>query len=236
MLKLWNVSAGYGSLVMVERLSFEVKANERLVILGPNGAGKTTVLKAIVGLIRVSSGTIELGGRTVCNRPVHRNARDGVVYTAQARKVFDHLTVDDNLKLFAAGAATPATQRWRDEVLGVFPVLEKRLAIPAGTLSGGEKQQLSLSRLWLNHCRLWLLDEPSMALGTEVLAKIRKRLEANIKGSLIPPTVIAEQNITFALSVADRVCVVRGGRITHTSDRGQTSEEHVRTILGQPGM
>jgi branched-chain amino acid transport system ATP-binding protein len=206
-----DLVAGYEPGVPIVRgASLEVAAGEILALLGPNGAGKSTLVRAITGLVRVESGRVLLDGADVTGRPAHRLVRDGVGYVPQTDNVFTRMTVDEHLDL--AGAALDRTGRRvrRAAMFDLFPDLGTRRRLPAGRLSGGQRQMLAMARALLPGPRLLLLDEPSAGLAPLLVGAVLARLrDARALGVAI---VLVEQNTRAALAVADRGCIMVEGR------------------------
>lgn len=203
------VKAGYGPTMIVEDVSLRIEAGEIVCLLGRNGMGKTTLLKSVLGLIRRTGGSVQIGGRTVDDWPAHGIARLGVGYAPQERAVFHELTVTDNLKLcLSRGIDKNAIAG----VLDTFPTLASKLGQRAGSLSGGEQKMLVLAAAILGSPGLVVLDEvvegvqPSLVgRFIDVIRGVNQRY-----GSAF---LIVEQNIGFALKLASRFMVMSGGRI-----------------------
>jgi branched-chain amino acid transport system ATP-binding protein len=208
MLELADLHAGYGETRVLHGLSLSVPPGQVTALLGRNGAGKTTTLRAVMGLVRVSSGSIAFAGRPLAGTPPHRVARLGVAYVPETRDIFPSLSVAENLHLAARRFAGPWTV---ERVLALFPRLAERLGHGGGELSGGEQQMLSIARALLMNPRLMLLDEPTEGLAPIIVRQIRDTL-AELRGSGLT-LLLVEQNFGFATSLADRVAVLGRGRI-----------------------
>lgn len=219
LLALNNVEVRYDDVVLVLRgLSLEVEQGQIAALLGTNGAGKTTTLKAISGLLRVedgdvTDGTIVFRGQEIQEAAAHRIVADGIFQVLEGRRVFEHLTVRENL---LAGAHTrrghAATNADIDRVFGYFPRLASRSKQTAGHLSGGEQQMLALGRALMARPRMLLLDEPSLGLApilVESIFEIIKRINRE-EGTTI---LLVEQNARLALEVASYGYVMEAGRV-----------------------
>jgi branched-chain amino acid transport system ATP-binding protein len=219
MLSLNNVEVIYDGVILVLKgVSLEVREGGITTLLGANGAGKTTTLKAISGLLRtergeVTKGSIELGGQRIDRLPAHEVVRRGVVQVFEGRRVFEHLTTEENL---IAGAHTQP-DRGRvaasiERVYQYFPRLKERYQVQAGYLSGGEQQMLVIGRALMSEPRVMLLDEPSLGLApmlVEEIFEIVRRLNQEQKLTVL----LVEQNTTLALSIAEHGYVMETGRI-----------------------
>jgi branched-chain amino acid transport system ATP-binding protein len=214
LLEVAGLDAGYETADVLRGVELAVEAGEVHVLLGRNGAGKTTLLRAIAGLIPPvpTAGTIRLAGQDLVGRPVHQVARLGVGLVPQGRRLFQSLTVRETIQI----AADRREGRWSEAaVLELFPRLAERRAQRSGTLSGGEQQMLAIARALVTNPRLLLLDEPTEGLAPVVNDKILDTLRTLKDGD--QTVLLAEQNVDFALEVADRVSVIGdGGRIAWT--------------------
>ncbi len=219
MLDLNNVEVRYDEVILVLKgLSLSVAEGSITTLLGPNGAGKTTTLKAISGLLepddgRVSDGTIEFRGRAIHGLGASEIVRGGIFQVMEGRRVFEHLSVEENL---LAGAYTRkdrgAVRPDLDRVFEYFPRLGERSKQHAGYLSGGEQQMLAVGRALMARPQLMLLDEPSLGLAPLLVRTIFETLERinREEGTTI---LVVEQNARIALSIADFGYVMEGGRV-----------------------
>lgn len=207
-LKLDRISTGYGPIQVLYNLSVEARAGEVLCLLGRNGAGKTTALKAIMGLLPLSSGEVSLDGETLSALPPHEVPRRGVGYIPQGRRLFTELTVDENIQI---GLMTRGKgKETRERVLDMFPRLQERLTQRAETLSGGEQQMLATARALCLEPKALLLDEPTEGLQPSMIQVIRETV--NIMRDQGVAIVLVEQRIEAVLSIADRVAFIENGR------------------------
>ncbi|TLM74034.1 MAG: ABC transporter ATP-binding protein, partial [Actinobacteria bacterium] len=181
---------------------------------GANGAGKSTLLKALVGLVRTSSGEVSLFGETVTGKPPERLIRKGMALVPEGRLLFGAMTVSENLALGAysrgAGPGGPPAADL-EAVFGLFPVLAERLEQPAATLSGGEQQMLAVARALMSRPKVLLLDEPSLGLAPKVIGEIFAALDALRAGGLT--ILLVEQDAKVALAHCDRGYVMRTGEV-----------------------
>ncbi|WP_072388959.1 ABC transporter ATP-binding protein [Hyphomicrobium sp. CS1BSMeth3] len=213
MLRIRDLSAGYGHKNVLNGIDLDVPAGSVVAILGANGAGKSTLLKAIVGLIGRSSGTIELDGKPLTNESADRTLKSGVALVAEQRELFKSMSVADNLLLGGYLRRGQADMREDFErLLDVFPRLRERVRQPARTLSGGEQQMLAIARALMSRPSYLLLDEPSLGLAPRIVEEIFdivRRISA--EGTSI---VVIEQNVNLALDVAQSGYVMETGSIT----------------------
>ena len=208
MLRLEGISTGYGPVQVLYELGFEAKAGEVLCLLGRNGAGKTTTLKAIMGVLPLTSGQIYLGDICLSDLPAHQVAGQGIGYIPQGRRLFKEMTVAENIEigLMAGGKG----REMRDHVLALFPRLRERLSQRAETLSGGEQQMLATARALALDPKVLLLDEPTEGLQPSMIDLIRETVETlRAEGVAI---ILVEQRIEAVLSLADRVQFIENGR------------------------
>jgi branched-chain amino acid transport system ATP-binding protein len=209
MLEVTELSAGYLGEDVVHNVSFAVAEGEAVAVIGSNGAGKTTVFRAVCGLQRPSSGSVQLDGRPITRRRAHDIARRGLAYVPAERHLFPDMTVAENLDL-GAFPRRPGAER-QALVLELFPRLAERRRQRAGTLSGGEQQMLAVGRALMSEPRLLLLDEPTTGLAPTVAAAAYTALTALREQGLT--IVVAEQQVPLAFGFADRGYVLESGRI-----------------------
>lgn len=212
MLTLQSVEAGYGAVQVLRGLSFEVQPGEVLCLMGRNGAGKTTALRAIMGQVAMTAGAVVLDGVPVNTLPAHEVPKQGIGYVPQGRRLFGELTVAENIEigLMTRGRGV----RVREQVLAIFPRLRERLGQMSRTLSGGEQQMLAIARALCLEPKVLLLDEPTEGLQPSMIALIRDTVVA-LKATGVA-TVLVEQRVDAALSVADRIAFVTGGKVAET--------------------
>jgi branched-chain amino acid transport system ATP-binding protein len=219
LLEVTGLDAGYETADVLRGLDMTVLAGEVHVLLGRNGAGKTTLLRAIAGLTPPvpTAGRIRLAGQDLVGRPAHQVARLGVGLVPQGRRLFQSLTVRENIQI----AAERRGGRWSEAaVLELFPRLAERRSQRSGTLSGGEQQMLAIARALVTNPRLLLLDEPTEGLAPVVNDKILDTLRTLKDGD--QTVLLAEQNVDFAFEVADRVTVLGdGGHVAWTGSAGE---------------
>jgi len=211
MLSVADVHVAYGRTPALTGASIAVAAGEIVSIIGRNGVGKTTLLKTIIGLLRVTSGSIQLDGHDVTRAPAYERARRGLGYVPQGRMIFAGLTVEENL-LIGADLSPADGKRHIEEVLTELPRLRERYGQRGDTLSGGEQQMLALGRALAGGPKVLLLDEPSEGIQPNIVQEIQLRI-ASISRARGLAVVLVEQNIEFAAALARRVYVMEKGRI-----------------------
>jgi branched-chain amino acid transport system ATP-binding protein len=228
-LAVGSLEGGYGSSPVLQGVNFHIEPGEIFGILGKNGMGKTTLLKTIMGVLPVRCGQVEMLGENVTGWPAYRITRLGVSYVPQEKSIFQDLSVDENLRL---ALREPSSFEERlVAVAGRFPFLAQRRQQRAGTLSGGEQKMLLIARALLTQPRLVLIDEITEGLQPAVIARFQEILaeEQRARGTSI---LLVEQNVGFALALADRYAVLKLGTIVETgysSDAGarETIERHL---------
>jgi branched-chain amino acid transport system ATP-binding protein len=217
MLEVERLGVRYGQIQAVRDLSLRVEKGEIVALLGANGAGKTTTLAAAMGLVAPSGGRVVFEGREITGLAPEAIVKRGMTLTPEGRRVFARLTVEDNLRLGAGGRLSRADYTAeRDRALTLFPILRERLHAPAGTLSGGEQQQLAFARSLMSRPRLLLLDEPSLGLAPGVVGLVFATISTmRADGVTI---LLVEQNVHRALEIADRAYVLGTGRVVLQGD------------------
>lgn len=208
MLELKDIQAAYGRVKVLHGVSLTANAGEIHCLLGRNGAGKTTVMKAIMGLVRLSQGEITLEGERLDQLPAHEVPKRRVGYVPQGRRLFPELSVSENIEvgLMACNAGADT----RDWVLDIFPPLKDRLAQQANTLSGGEQQMLATARALCLRPQVLLLDEPTEGLQPSMIEQIRQ-VVVRMKSEGVA-VLLVEQRVDAVLSIADQVTFVENGR------------------------
>ena len=213
MLTVEDLHVHYGMIRAIKGISFEVNEGEVIALIGANGAGKTTILHTITGLITPKKGSITFEGINLLKTPAHKIVSLGMAHVPEGRRIFQELSVYENLKL---GAFTLSDKkRISDNIRMVyehFPRLEERKNQIAGTLSGGEQQMLAMGRALMSKPRLIVMDEPSMGLSPIFVNEIFDIIRVVSEGGTT--VLLVEQNAKKALSIADRAYVLETGKIT----------------------
>ena len=234
LLEIKDLEVNYGVIKAIKGVSFDVNEGEIIALIGANGAGKTTILHTITGLIQAKKGSIVFDGKELTKTPPHKIVSMGMAHVPEGRRIFQQLSVLENLKLGAY------TRKDKSEIASTlkmvyerFPRLEERKNQVAGTLSGGEQQMLAMGRALMSKPRIILMDEPSMGLSPLLVSEIFDIIKViNESGTTV---LLVEQNAKKALSIADRAYVLETGKITLSGDaKDLINDESVKkAYLGQ---
>jgi branched-chain amino acid transport system ATP-binding protein len=230
MLTVSGVRASYGPVLALEEISIEVPQGKIVTLLGPNGAGKTTTLRVISGLLRPSAGSVEFMGRRIDRRSPEAIVSMGVSHVPEGRQLFVDLSVRENLMLgaYTRNDGKAAVESDIDRLMTYFPILRERQQQDAGSLSGGEQQQLAIARGLMSRPRVLLLDEPSLGLAPLIVQGIFRIIQTVNKEEGVT-ILLVEQDATLALSVSDYGYVLETGRVVLSADSQQLREdENVR--------
>lgn len=211
MLKVRELSAGYGEVQVLWGVDLEVKRGEIVTLVGSNGAGKTTLLKVLSGLILPTSGEILFEDHSVTNSPPDERVRLGIAHVPEGRRLFAGMTVEENLKLGAYLRRDEEVGMDLERVFRLFPELKARRRSLAGTLSGGEQQMCALGRALMSRPKLLLIDELSLGLAPVVVDRLLEAIHRIRAGGTT--LLIVEQDVQTALEHADRAYVLESGRI-----------------------
>lgn len=212
-----GLRAGYGGKPVLQGLDLTVREGEIVAVIGRNGVGKSTLMKSLIGLVPAMSGSIIYRGEDIQRLAAHKRARLGVGYVPQGRDVFPRLTVAENIAV-GAMLKRAVTQGDRDRVLDYFPILKERWGQRAGTMSGGQQQQLAIGRVLIADPSLILLDEPSEGIQPNIVQDIA-RIMVELNRATGVTIVLVEQNIDMIRAMAQRCYVMDKGRIVAELDR-----------------
>lgn len=234
MLQVNDLQVSYGVINAIKGVSFSVNKGEIIALIGSNGAGKTTILHTITGLVSAKSGSILFEGRELTKTPAHKIVGMGMAHVPEGRRIFQELTVYENLKL---GAFTLSDKKVIDKNLEYvyehFPRLKERKKQIAGTLSGGEQQMLAMGRALMSNPKIILMDEPSMGLSPILVSEIFGIIkEVSEDGTTI---LLVEQNAKKALAISDRAYVLETGKIVLSGNAKElmNNEEIKKAYLGE---
>jgi branched-chain amino acid transport system ATP-binding protein len=233
MLEVRDLHVYYGKIHALKGISFQVTEGEIVALLGNNGAGKTTTLKTLSGLLAPRQGDVLLDGGSLVGAPPHGVVLKGITHVPEGRRIFNRLSVVENLTMGAYTRADRDIAQDMDGVFTIFPRLKERRTQVAGTLSGGEQQMLAIGRALMAKPRLLLLDEPSMGLAPVLVEQIFETvLTINRRGVTV---LLVEQNASMALSIAQRGYVLETGRIALEGPAAELAEnpEVRRAYLGE---
>ncbi|HET7366427.1 MAG TPA: ABC transporter ATP-binding protein [Burkholderiales bacterium] len=218
MLRVAELSAGYGGFQALFDATLEVNAGEAVAVIGPNGAGKTTLLRAISKLIEPSRGTLTFAGQSLASLPAHAVVARGIAHVPENRRLFPRLTAEENLRMGAYTSRGAYTERLA-QVYALFPRLKERRDQPAGTLSGGEQQMCAIARALMSGPKLLLLDEPSAGLAPVVVQSIFELVRRICAEGYT--VLIVEQNIRQVLKVVNRAYLLDTGRIVRSGSAAE---------------
>jgi len=227
LLSVRGVEAGYSGKQILAGIDLEVVIGESVALLGANGSGKSTLLNTLSGFVKPRRGSIRLGGEELAGLSPHRIFRRGIVQVSQARDLFPEMSVQENLRLGAWTRGGDVT-RLLQSVYQSFPRLAERRNQMVQLMSGGEQQMVAIGRALMSQPRLLLLDEPSGGLAPAFVSEIAS-IVTSLKRQQVT-MVMVEQNLRLALSVADRIVVLRDGAVVQQQSVGLSEEQIVRQI------
>ncbi len=211
-LVLDDLYVSYGAIVALRGISITVRDQELVALIGANGAGKSTALSTIAGVVQPSRGRITLDGETIGGLAPEKIIRKGIAMIPETREIFPGLTVMENLLLGAYIRKNSSEfKQDLDKMAGLFPILGERLNQDAGTLSGGEQQQLAIARALMSHPKLLLLDEPSLGLAPNLVKHVFELVARLHKDGMT--ILLVEQNVNQTLKISDRVYLLKMGRV-----------------------
>ena len=234
LLQLIDVSVQYMAVLALNKASLEIKSGELVAVMGPNGAGKSTVLKAIMGLAPVVNGTVYLRQKPL-TVATHEIVKQGVAFVPQGRRVFTHLTIEENLEMGCIYLNDRAERRRRiDSVFEMFPILHQKRRDLASQMSGGQQQMLALGRGLMASPDVLLLDEPTIGLAPIVVKEVFQKV-AEINQELKTTVFVVEHNIKGVLDIANRAYVLNQGRVVHQGTPKSVRDTDILTtvFLGQ---
>lgn len=233
LLEVRDLEVNYGLIKAIKGVSFEVNEGEIVALIGANGAGKTTIMHSINGLIPKAAGSVRFSDADITHIPAHKLIRQGMAQVPEGRRIFQELTVYENLKMgYFIKNDKQEFEEKLEEMYSHFPILKERSSQIAGTLSGGEQQMLAMSRAMMSSPKLLLLDEPSMGLSPLYVNIIFDMIKAvNEQGTTV---LLVEQNAKKALSIANRAYVLETGKMVKTGSGAELlgDEEIKKAYLG----
>ena len=234
LLELVDLSVRYEAVVALDEVSLGVERGEVVAVMGPNGAGKSTVLKAIMGLAPVVGGAVRWRG-SVLSVPTHEIVKEGISFVPQGRRVFTHLTIEENLEMGCLYLNDRVEKERRlNSVMELFPVLYEKRRDLASQMSGGQQQMLALGRGLMAGPEVLLLDEPTLGLAPIVVREVFHKV-AEISDRLSTTILVVEHNIKGVLAIVDRAYVLDRGRVVHdgTPQSVQDTDILAKVFLGQ---
>ena len=230
MLKVESLNQFYGSSQTLRNVSFEVPTGAVTALLGRNGVGKTTLLKCLMGVLPVASGSIELDGLEVSALPPYVRVRLGMGYVPQGREIFPRLTVEENLMMGLASRRDGTAKDIPGEIYDMFPVLKTMKNRRGGDLSGGQQQQLAIGRALAMKPKVLILDEPTEGIQPSIIKDIERVIQAlSDRGEMA--ILLVEQYYDFARELADHYVVLRRGEIVKSGAGADMETDNVRSFL-----
>lgn len=231
MLVIRELSSGYGEGRIVSEVSLEVPDGQVVCLMGRNGVGKTTLLKTIMGILKAKTGQIYLDGKAITGQSPNRRAQMGIGYVPQGRGIFPYLTVYENLLMgFEAVPSKKIAEDTIQEVYEMFPILKTMQARVAGTLSGGQQQQLAIGRALVSRPKLLVLDEPTEGIQPSIVQDI-ERLIISLRQQGKMSILLVEQFLDFALGIADYCYVMEKGAIVSTGPANELQQSVIKEYL-----
>ena len=228
LLELHGVSVHYGAVVALDDVSLGIRKGEVVAVMGPNGAGKSTVLKAIMGLAPVVAGEVHWRQQRLA-AATHEIVKEGIAFVPQGRRVFTHLTIEENLELGCLYLGDGAEKARRlDAVMEFFPILREKRRDMASQMSGGQQQMLALGRGLMAGPELLLLDEPTLGLAPIIVSEVFQKVR-EISDRLSTTIMLVEHNIRGALEIVDRAYVLDMGRVVHDGTPESIRETNILT-------
>lgn len=227
MFSVADYSVAYDQSEVINQLNMAVASNEIVAIIGRNGMGKTTLMKSLIGMIPSRSGRITLDNRELSAMQSHARVKSGMAFVPQGRMIFSTMTVRENIE---TGLTTAEDKKIPERLYDLFPALREMKSRRGGNLSGGQQQQLAIARALASQPRILLLDEPTEGIQPSIIrdmARTLRRIRDEHKLSI----VVAEQVLSFALDIADRILVMEKGAIIHEEPRATVDQEKIAAFL-----
>jgi len=226
-LQVRDLSSGYGKVTILRDINFQIEENEVVAVIGSNGAGKTTLLKTISKIITPFAGEIIFEGQNITKFPPHLISQAGIAHVPEGGKLFSNMTVYENLLMGTYRNRKKIKLNILEEIYEIFPILREREKQLAKTLSGGERQMLSIGRSLASQPRFLMLDEPSQGLAPKLVDNIYQKLSILKKKGLT--MLLIEQNIIYALKFAERAYVLENGKIVMQGESKELlNNEHIK--------
>ena len=228
MLKVNQLHQYYGGSHILRNVNIQAEVGKVTVLLGRNGVGKTTLLKSLMGLVPIKSGSIEWQGKDIARQTPYERARSGIGYVPQGREIFSRLSVEDNLRMGLSYCS--ARTRIPGELYELFPVLKQMLHRRGGDLSGGQQQQLAIARALAPKPKILILDEPTEGIQPSIIKDIGRviRMLAN-RGDMA--ILLCEQYYDFAEELADHYVVMERGEVIASGPGSEMQEKNVRSLV-----
>jgi urea transport system ATP-binding protein len=225
-----HLNVAYGQSHVIRDVSFSLQQGETLAVMGRNGMGKTTLLKALIGMLPIKSGSLRIDGTDLAGLKSHARVRAGLGFVPQGRMIFSQLTVEENIVagMSHAGEGSYSTvPRW---VYEFFPVLGEMSQRKGGNLSGGQQQQLAIARALVGDPKVLILDEPTEGIQPSIIKEIARTL-TRLKAERGFAMLLSEQVLSFALDVADRFLIIERGEFVFEARRGEVDAARIQAFL-----
>jgi len=230
MLDVQKIDQFYGSSHTLRGVSLTVKRGECMALLGRNGVGKTTLLKCLMGVQSISSGSISFEGTDISKLAPHARAKLGMAYVPQGREIFARLTVEENILMGMATKSSREARNIQEDIFELFPVLRSMLSRRGGDLSGGQQQQLAIARALVAQPKLIIFDEPTEGIQPSIIKDIGRVINLlRNRGDIA--ILLCEQYFDFARELADRFVVLSRGEVVATGDRAAMDSDEVKRHL-----
>ncbi|WP_036485357.1 urea ABC transporter ATP-binding subunit UrtE [Myxosarcina sp. GI1] len=229
LLELKNVTAGYGQTPVLFDVNMIVNKGDMVCLLGRNGVGKTTLLRSIIGLNKLTQGSLFFKDKNIAKEPTYKRARYGIAYIPQGREIIPYLSVLDNLKL-GFSASGKSSKRIPSEIFEFFPMLKEHLKRQGGLLSGGQQQQLAIARGLMCNPQVMLLDEPTEGIQPSIVQEIEETL-LRINREKGITVIVVEQKIDFARQLAQKFFIMDKGAIMARGDTSELTDSLVHKYL-----
>jgi urea transport system ATP-binding protein len=226
-LSVSGLNVFYGESHVVRDVSFEVSAGETVAIMGRNGMGKSTLLKSLIGVLKSRSGSVTLDGHDMIRRETYERVAAGMGYVPQGRMIFPYLTVEENI---LSGMETVVDRTVPQYVYDVFPVLKEMRGRKGGNLSGGQQQQLAISRALVSNPKVLILDEPTEGIQPSIIKDIARTLN-KLKAERNFSLVVSEQVLSFTLEIADRFFIIERGEFVYEDTRQRVDTAKIHAFL-----
>jgi urea transport system ATP-binding protein len=222
-----KLTAAYGQSEVLHGIDLSVGAGEIVALVGRNGMGKSTLMKSMIGVMPLRSGSIAVDGVDVTKMPSHKRVANGLAYVPQGRQIFGTMTVRENIE---TGRIVTGKSDIPNEIYDLFPILKDFERRRGGNLSGGQQQQLAIARALASEPKVLLLDEPTEGIQPSIIKDIA-RLLREIRDLRNLCIVVCEQVLSFVLDIADRILVIEGGSIVHADTRQNVNEAAIARFL-----
>ncbi len=227
MFEVQNLNVYYGDSHVIRNVGFGVGENETVAIMGRNGMGKTTLLKSLIGVLPARSGQVTLNGVSLLGKKTYQHVAAGMGYVPQGRMIFPYLTVEENI---LTGMENLKDKTIPQFVYDTFPVLYEMRQRKGGNLSGGQQQQLAISRALVSNPRLLILDEPTEGIQPSIIKDIARTLN-KLKSERNFSLVVSEQVLSFTLEIADRFFIIERGEFVYEDVRGRVDTAKIHAFL-----